>query len=83
MSLKSEVRTFVIENFLFGDDGGFRNDDSFLDKGLIDSTGILELVAFAEQEYAISVDDEELIPANLDSVDNLAAYIKRKKETQG
>ena len=80
MSLKSEIRSFVVENFLFGDAGDFQDSDSFLDKGLIDSTGILELVAFAEQEYGIDVDDEDLIPSNLDSVNNLAAYIDRKRE---
>ena len=79
MSTESEIRQFIVDNFLFGDDGGLKNDDSFLDRGLIDSTGIMEVVAFIEEEYGIEVLDEELVPQNLDSVNNIAAFIGRKK----
>jgi len=50
-----------------------------LDEGIIDSTGILELVNFLEEEFSISVDDEELVPENLDSIDNVASYLERKR----
>jgi acyl carrier protein len=77
-SIKQKIREFIIENFLFGTDEGFKDETSFLEGGIIDSTGILELVAFLEEEFSISVDDEEMIPENLDSVSNVAAYLQRK-----
>ncbi len=83
MQLKSEIRHFIIENFLYGrDDGDLKDDVSFLEKGLIDSTGVLELVSFIEEKYEISVDDEELIPDNFDSVNKLSAFITKKSTNQ-
>ena len=76
--LKDKIRQFIVENFLFGDDNGLKDDTSFLDEGIIDSTGILELVSFLEEEFSISVEDEELIPENLDSIMNVVAYLERK-----
>jgi acyl carrier protein len=77
--LKAELRQFIIDNFLFGDvPSDFSDDISFLDKGIIDSTGVLEVVAFLESTYEISVEDEELVPENFDSVNNLAGYVCRK-----
>ena len=77
--LKTELRQYIIENFLFGQDTAVLTDDvSFLEQGLIDSTGVLEIVAHLEQAYGVSVEDEELIPLNFDSVNNLAAYVARK-----
>jgi len=82
--LKTELRTYITENFLFGQDTAILTDDvSFLEQGLIDSTGILEIVAHLEQAYGVSVEDEELIPMNFDSVNNLAAYVSRKTGRQG
>ncbi len=82
--LKTELRRYIIENFLFGLDTAILTDDvSFLEQGLIDSTGILEIVAHLEQEYGVSVEDEELIPMNFDSVNNLAVYVSRKTGRQG
>ena len=76
--LQDKIRQFIVENFLFGDDNGLKDDTSFLDEGIIDSTGILELVSFLEEEFSISVEDEELIPENLDSIMNVVAYLERK-----
>ncbi len=76
--LKDKIRQFIVEDFLFGDDNGLKDDTSFLDEGIIDSTGILELVGFLEEEFSISVEDEELIPENLDSIMNVVAYLERK-----
>ena len=76
--LKNKIRQFIVENFLFGQDNGLKDDTSFLDEGIIDSTGILELVSFLEEEFSISVEDEELIPENLDSIMNVVAYLERK-----
>lgn len=79
MSAKKEkVREFVIENFLFGDSGALQDDTSFLEEGIIDSTGILELVTFLEDTFSISVNDDELIPENLDSLNNIAVYLAGK-----
>ena len=77
-SIKQKIREFIIENFLFGTDEGFKDETSFLEGGIIDSTGILELVAFLEEEFSISVDDEEMIPENLDSINNVTAYLQKK-----
>ena len=76
--LKDKIRQFIVEDFLFGDDNGLKDDTSFLDEGIIDSTGILELVSFLEEEFSISLEDEELIPENLDSIMNVVAYLERK-----
>jgi len=76
--LKQKVRAFIVENFLFGNEDGLKDDSSFLDEGIIDSTGILELVSFLEKEFNIAIEDEELIPENLDSIVNVTAYLERK-----
>lgn len=78
MNFNDEIREFVMQNFLFGDGGTLLNDDSFLEKGIIDSTGILEVIAFIEKKYGINVDDSELLPENLDSINNIAAFLERK-----
>ena len=59
----------------------YSNTDSFMERGIIDSTGVLELVNFIQQTFKITVNDEDLTPENLDSVNNLVSYIKRKKTT--
>ena len=76
--MKDKIRLFIVENFLFGKDEGLTGDSSFLEEGIIDSTGILELVSFLEEEFSISVDDEELIPENLDSIKNVVGYLEKK-----
>ncbi len=79
MSVHEEIRQFIIDNFLMGQDSNSLKDDtSFLEEGVIDSTGILELVAFIEEKYEFSVEDEELIPENFDSIKNLCAYVDRR-----
>jgi acyl carrier protein len=77
--IASAVRKFLVENFLFGAGADSLSDDtSFLSAGLIDSTGVLELVFFLENTYGIKVADEEMLPDNLDSVAQVAAYVHRK-----
>ena len=74
-----KIRKFIIENFLFdASDDALQNEVSFLEQGIIDSTGVLELVDWLEEEFEINVEDEELIPENLDSVNLLSIYIHRK-----
>ncbi len=75
-----EVREYVIENFLLGDeDEAFSDSESFLESGLIDSTGILEVISFLEETYRIEIADEEMIPDNLDSVERVARFVVSKK----
>ena len=76
--LKKQITDFIVENFLFGNADGLKDDTSFLEGGIIDSTGVLELVTFLEEEFSIDVDDEDLIPENLDTINNVAAYVGRK-----
>jgi acyl carrier protein len=78
MELKDKIRTFVVENFLFGNNQNLEDTTSFLEEGIIDSTGVLELVGFIEEEFSIIVEDEELIPENLDSIYNVTAYLGKK-----
>lgn len=78
MDSASIVRDFVIANFLFGDANGLEDDASFLETGVIDSTGILELVTFLEETYNISILDDELIPENLGSITSIVGYLQRK-----
>jgi len=78
--VEHKLRHHILENFLFTDDPGvLDNSDSFLEKGIIDSTGIMEVVLFVEEEFGIEVDVDEMIPANLDSIDNLVSYVRRKQ----
>lgn len=81
---EEEIRKFISENFMIGEKGaGLKRDMSFLDNGIIDSLGVLELVSFIEERFGIEVKDEELIPENLDSIDNLLKYIKKKQQETG
>ena len=75
---RDTVRAFIQENFLFGNDDALKDDTSFLNEGIVDSTGILELVSFLEEEFSITVEDEDLLPENLDSINNVVAYLERK-----
>ena len=82
-TIQKQIWDFILENFLYGEtDNGLNETDSFLEKGIIDSTGILELIAFIEQTYEIQIEDEELIPENLDSLNNVASFVQKKLETQ-
>ncbi len=76
---KKTIRDFIFENFLMGlSENELSDTDSFLEKGIIDSTGVLELVAFVEESFEFDVEDEELVPENFDSVVKLEIYIHSK-----
>ena len=80
METREAVRGYIIENFLFGDTAPLVSDEiSLLDEGIMDSVGVMELVAFLEKDFGMTVDDTELVPENLDSVSNLVAFIARKQ----
>jgi len=79
MEARAEIMNFIIENFLYGkDDNSLSGDVSFLEKGIIDSTGVLELVSFIEEKYGFSVSDDELIPDNFDSLNKLENFVVQK-----
>ena len=79
VNIKDKLKVFIRDKFLLGDSSkAVNDDDSFLEKGIIDSTGVLELVSFIEESFNIKVEDEELIPDNLDSINRLDIYIKSK-----
>jgi acyl carrier protein len=80
LDIREQIKSFVFEIFLFGTDDATRgDDDSFLESGIIDSTGVLEVVGFIEDEFDIEVLDEELVPDNFDSLNKLVAYITKKQ----
>jgi acyl carrier protein len=77
-SIEQRIRLYIAENFLFEDAYPYPDEDSFLEKGVVDSTGILELINFTQDTFGITIEDSELLPENLDSVLNLAAFIRMK-----
>jgi acyl carrier protein len=79
MTIAEQVREYVASNFMFSDNGYSLPDDaSFLEQGIVDSTGVLELVMFVEETFGVEVEDQEIVPENFDSVGQLAAYIQKK-----
>jgi len=78
--IREKIKTFIVNNFLLGVNAGNLNDsDSFLEKGIVDSTGILEVVSFIEESFSIKVEDEELLPDNLDSINHLVDFVQKKQ----
>lgn len=78
-AIRDKLRAYVVENYLFGQDGNLGDADSFLELGIIDSTGVLELVSHLEDEFTISIDSEEIAPENFDSIERLTAFVLRKQ----
>ena len=78
MDVLQSVKAYVVENFLFGDDSRIGPDTDFLENGILDSTGVLELVGFLEEKFGIRVEDDELVPDNMNSLEKIAGYISRK-----
>jgi acyl carrier protein len=72
------VRRFIVENYLLGRDFSFEDSDSFFDHSIIDSIGVLQLVTFLQDMYGVKVEDAELTPQNLDSIDAVSGYLCRK-----
>ncbi|WP_411831857.1 acyl carrier protein [Pseudoxanthomonas mexicana] len=77
--VKTTVRQYIQDNFLMGDAADYADDASFMDAQLLDSTGFLELVHFLEDTYAIKVEDDEMMPDNLDSLEAIARFVDRKR----
>jgi acyl carrier protein len=80
MSIEQEIRSFILENYLFtNDESVLASTDLFLERGILDSTGILELIYFIEDEYELKVEDKEMVPENLGSVERVVSFIQRKQ----
>jgi acyl carrier protein len=80
MHIEQQLREFISATFLYGQEATIRPDESLLEGGIIDSTGMLELIAHLEETYGFSIDDHELVPENLDSLQNLVAFVQRKQQ---
>jgi acyl carrier protein len=78
MQIRQDLRQFVIDNFLFGREGELRDADSFLDNGIIDSTGVLELISFLEQRFGLELRETDLTPENLDSIDKVTRLVESR-----
>jgi acyl carrier protein len=79
MEIEARIKEYIAQNLLFSDNGyPYKDETSFLQEGVIDSVGVMELVTFVEEKFGVKVEDQEIIPDNFDSVKNLSAYIRRK-----
>jgi acyl carrier protein len=78
MTYTSTVREFIVDNFLFGEEEKLQDETPFFESGIVDSTGILEIVSFLEETFSINVEDEDLVPENFSSVITIDQYLKRK-----
>ena len=79
--LRDRIQKFILENYLFSTDlAGLGFDDSLLGRGIVDSTGMLEIIMFIEEQLGVTVKDEEMIPDNLDSVNRIAAFVESRRK---
>ena len=81
MDYSKEVRAFIVKNFLLDEAGSLQDDTSFLDSGIVDSTGMLELIMFLENRYRIKIEPEEMLPENLDSIQRVVQFLSKKGAT--
>lgn len=79
METKERIRSFITANFYVPDPTALADDASLLDQGIIDSTGVLEIIGFLEDAFDITVEDAEMVPDNLDSIDRIVGFIGRKR----
>lgn len=78
--MHDQIRDFIVHNFLFGDPGNLTDSTLFLETGIVDSTGLLEIIEFLETTFDITIEDHELLPENLNSVENIVRFIQGKKK---
>lgn len=78
--IQDQIREFVTTNFYVADPTSLKDSDSLLDSGVIDSTGVLEIIAFIEETFGLTVEDAEMLPENLDSVEHISAFVTRKTQ---
>ena len=82
MTVQQELRTYIVDNILFGDGAKLDNDVSFQESGILDSTGFLELITFVEERFGIAIADRELVPENFDTVHKLSDFVAKRLSTQ-
>jgi acyl carrier protein len=79
LSVQGRARRFIVENFYVSDPSEFTDDTSLITTGLVDSTGMLEVITFLESEYGIRIEDQEMVPGNLETINRIAAFVARKR----
>jgi len=79
MNVQETIRSYIVDNILFGEDGRLTEDASFQRSGILDSTGFLGLITFAEEEFGIKIADDEVVPENFDTLRKISAFVERKK----
>jgi acyl carrier protein len=79
MEINQQVREFITSNFYVQDATALADDASLLEHGIIDSTGVLEVITFIEDTFGVTVDDQEMLPENLDSIERISGFVRRKK----
>jgi len=82
MKLQQQIRDFVTANFYVADPNTLEDRTSLLDQGIIDSTGVLEVIMFIESTFGVTVEDSEMLPENLDSIERIAAFVARKTQPE-
>ncbi len=80
MSVKEQIRQFIVDEFLFGQDGSLDNNASLLEAGILDSMGVLQTLFHLEEKFGIKIEDDEVVPDNIDSINALAAFVERKQK---
>lgn len=83
MNIQPRIRQFILDNFYIRDPAEIGDDTLLVTNGIVDSTGMLEVIAFLEEQFGVQVTDEETTPENLDSIDRMAAFIARKQAGRG
>jgi acyl carrier protein len=81
MSMKQQLKQFIVENFYVSDPSEIRDDTLLVTTGVIDSTGMLEMIAHLEETFGISIADQEMTPENLESIDRMVAFVTRKQQS--
>jgi len=82
MSVQQRVKQFIVENFYVKDPAAIEDDTSLITTGYVDSTGMLELIAFLEEDYGIAIADTEMTPANLETIGRIARFVARKQQKE-
>jgi len=78
MQIEKQIRQFILQNLYFVEDNSFSDDASFLETGVVDSMGVMELVAFIQSEFGVTTENHEVVVENFDSVGKLANFVRRK-----
>ena len=82
MTLEEQIRSYIAENYLLGDEGGLGVTEPLFESGILDSTGALDLIEFLQERFAIEVENKDLVPDNLASIRHIAAFVRRKLDSR-